>query len=414
MKYILFLSADTVQSYNAVLAILQLIITSGFDIKLEASRQLLSILVSRTTAAKNFAKQLGWQEALSKLFILRPISIVTSDFDLMDSDIVMENQTGCDNGGTRGSDSDLLCSNGDYCKQNSENVPLLDYKVDGNSTQISSAISPNNCVQSEKKSSPNIDKHNCDNENDQNGDSAKCDNGSTPVQKRHPPTVLDLTPKVSANNGASTVEFFSPSLNTPSTPLYLKSQLFNEFANFEDDPRPMSRSSSASAEDLSTIAQRAAERKSLQREVSSTSIPLLAHSESGLDLSSEGVELRRDSISSSWHQNNTHRMLSSLGLRGSFLMDVVENSEELCQNLLIVLYTIMWKGVEGSDETAWKVSVAFITVKSGLEISPISNSVVKHSDWSSQEQISHSTKSHHFSLSMKFEKKLYNLRPWRS
>lgn len=360
MKYILFISSDTVQSYNAVLAILQLIITSGFDIKLEASRQLLSILVSKTAAAKNFAKQLGWQEALSKLFILRPISLETSDFDLMDSDIVMENRTGCDNGGTRGSDSELLCSNGDNCKQNLENVPLLDCKGDRNSTQ--SAISPNNCVQTEKKSSPNINKHICDNENDQKCDT---DNGATtPVQKRHPPTALDLTLKVSASNDAPTVEFFSPSLNTPSTPLYLKSHLFDEFTTSEDDLRPMSRSSSASAEDLSTIAQRAAERKSLQREISSTSIHLLAHSESGLELSSEGVEFRRDSISSTWHQNNTHRMLNSLGLRGSFLMDVVENSEELCHNLVIVLYTIMWKGVDGSDETAWKVSVAFITVKS--------------------------------------------------
>ena len=32
-----------------------------------------------------------------------------------------------------------------------------------------------------------------------------------------------------------------------------------------------------------------------------------------------------------------------------------DEAEELCQNLLIVLFTIMWKGVEGSGKEAWKV-----------------------------------------------------------
>ncbi|XP_053386541.1 neurobeachin-like protein 1 [Mercenaria mercenaria] len=334
---------DTPQSYNAVLAVLQLIYTSGFDIKLEASRQLLSILVSKNGAAKSFAKQLGWQEAFSKLFILRPISLETSDLDQLDCDITMETQTDCDENSAKGGDSDLLCLKGDSSEQNTEDSPLLG---DYNSSQ--SAISPKDCVRTEAKSPTNVNKLNCDSEVDQKSDKENCDSKS--VQKPSPPNQLNLSAGGDATNKVN-VESFSPPLDTPSTPLYLKSQLFDDLA--EDELRPMSRSSSASAEDLSTIAQRAAERKSLHKETSSSSISQLSQSESGLDLTEE-VEMRRDSLSSSWHQNNTHRMLNSLGLRGSFLMDVVENSEELCQNLLIVLYTVMWKGVEGSDEAAWK------------------------------------------------------------
>jgi len=49
-----------------------------------------------------------------------------------------------------------------------------------------------------------------------------------------------------------------------------------------------------------------------------------------------------------------------MGLRG---VDVAlrrgdgdsEKQEELCQNLLIVLFTIMWKGFETADEPPWQV-----------------------------------------------------------
>ena len=33
----------------------------------------------------------------------------------------------------------------------------------------------------------------------------------------------------------------------------------------------------------------------------------------------------------------------------------MEKSEELCQNVLIILFTILWKGVEGWDDNSWKL-----------------------------------------------------------
>ena len=40
--------------------------------------------------------------------------------------------------------------------------------------------------------------------------------------------------------------------------------------------------------------------------------------------------------------------------------DTLDDREELCQNILIILFTIMWKGVEGSTTEAWKVCVQFV------------------------------------------------------
>ncbi|KAK7507554.1 hypothetical protein BaRGS_00001489, partial [Batillaria attramentaria] len=60
---------DTGQSYNSILAVLSLIHSSGLDIKLE----LLSILVSKPAAAKNFAKQLGWQDTFVRLLTVEAL-----------------------------------------------------------------------------------------------------------------------------------------------------------------------------------------------------------------------------------------------------------------------------------------------------------------------------------------------------
>jgi hypothetical protein len=50
--------------------------------------------------------------------------------------------------------------------------------------------------------------------------------------------------------------------------------------------------------------------------------------------------------------------------------DRMENTEELCQNLLIVLFTIMWKGLEhvSPDDTTWQVRHDFYF---GIEFLPM-------------------------------------------
>ena len=46
--------------------------------------------------------------------------------------------------------------------------------------------------------------------------------------------------------------------------------------------------------------------------------------------------------------------------------DNMEKTEELCQNLLVVLFTILWKGVETTDvKQAWKVRETYKWVNYG-------------------------------------------------
>lgn len=48
--------------------------------------------------------------------------------------------------------------------------------------------------------------------------------------------------------------------------------------------------------------------------------------------------------------------LKELGLNGLPNTENMERTEELCLNLLIVLFLIIWKGFDQADETAWQVS----------------------------------------------------------
>lgn len=72
----------------------------------------------------------------------------------------------------------------------------------------------------------------------------------------------------------------------------------------------------------------------------------LNHSASLKKINSQSDESQRD------ENQEPHRM--EVLLQGN---EDVERSEELSQNLLTILFTLMWKGVEGSDEMAWKVSI---------------------------------------------------------
>ena len=77
--------------------------------------------------------------------------------------------------------------------------------------------------------------------------------------------------------------------------------------------------------------------------------------------------LMRSLSSTDWSQlryaeadDNVASALKTMGLAttlecGSNGTDKVDQAEELCQNLLIVLFTIMWRGIDSNDESAWKV-----------------------------------------------------------
>jgi hypothetical protein len=182
----------------------------------------------------------------------------------------------------------------------------------------------------------------------------------------------------------------SPSSRTPATPMFMRAQEFEDFLG-SDDTTPerslsASRSASTSAEDLSALSAR--HRRSSPRLSSANSLEMIdsPSSSSDLDVTKRvsSTELgtqhskRASSVtsdagsaskrSSSFDIDTTSKRASSVSsdLEGASrrASSVAENlqretvalSEELCQNVLICLLHIMWKGVEGSDKDAWKVN----------------------------------------------------------
>lgn len=118
----------------------------------------------------------------------------------------------------------------------------------------------------------------------------------------------------------------------------------------------MSRSSSTSAEDLSSLAQRVG-----WKGMEGLSNGLLSHSESMNDVPTvpeeEEEEILEESQASAMQAENFQRALDNLGIQKIYVRESVEKNEEFTQNMLIILLTIMWKGVDGSDAAAWKVSL---------------------------------------------------------
>ena len=87
---------------------------------------------------------------------------------------------------------------------------------------------------------------------------------------------------------------------------------------------------------------------------------------------SEGgsTPLMRSLSSTDWSQlryqeadDKVASALMTMGLAATVMSsdssDRVDQTEELCQNLLIVLFTVMWKGIDSTEELAWKVLLLF-------------------------------------------------------
>ena len=87
---------------------------------------------------------------------------------------------------------------------------------------------------------------------------------------------------------------------------------------------------------------------------STTSLEDLTVKKSGSVGTLSIISASGDNGSTSTQNSEITQALVRMGLIRSDSMSM-EKTEELCQNLLIILFTIMWKGVEGSGEQSWKV-----------------------------------------------------------
>ena len=253
------------------------------------SFQLLTILASKEkdTAAKNFAKQLSWQDTLVRLLIS----------DHLDGDNTAPNQP---------------------AQGNSVAVPT-----------ISESLADEEPV----------------------GGAAEGDfsqNTSTPKRPGH----LSIT-----TSQDSLLE--APATHTPSTPMFVQAQEFEDLnVSEEDRSHSMSRSSSTSMEDLSALSQRmTSHRHSSLALLQSPNDSLLSTSESASDITGATDLDRRRSSTSVTNSESLQRVCDALAYsKDGRTKDAVNLSEEHCQNILICLISIMWKGLDGSDQAVWRVS----------------------------------------------------------
>lgn len=233
--------------------------------------------MNRPGAAKQFVKQLGWQEAITKLFIFRKAEDV----------------------------------------QQSDSFASEDKNVE---------FSLNNDIIEEEKTE-------------------ECDSATQLSESCNKTVSAPNSLSISSCDNVKQVS----SSREPITPFYL-SRTFDDINSSEDEKsRSVSRSSSTSVEDLTAVGQRSS---SITASTSSFSI-----SDSAIDLNVSVTSSREKRVSSGFTQADTiQKALDNLGIQKICVKDSGERTEELCQNLLLILLTIMWKGVEGSDDSAWKVS----------------------------------------------------------
>ena len=302
--------------------------------------------MNKNVAAKTFAKQLGWQETLTHLFILKPVSVAMDDTGSNDSDGAEFMNRG-DHSVNAADDKVREVMESDKREEEGDNLK------EGSSDTLEGAIgnTDTNCVQNGGDALGNTDLLiDCDSSCESNEQIRTLTRNSSLSQgKAVPPTSLKFRPSSDSKRKVS-VDFYTQMDSPTSTPLYLKPSLFG----YDDDGASFcerhDRSPSTSVEDLSEIGVRVSK---MSDNSSSTSFSQFSH----LSVSNSFSDLEMPSPSQvSSHEMSREQMLDSLGLRGSFLMDVMEDTEELSRNLLLILFTVMWKGVEGSDQNVWKVS----------------------------------------------------------
>lgn len=243
-------------------------------------------MVSRPNAAKSFAKQLGWQESLVKLFIFRT-------FD------------------------DLPVNNSDHQLSSNLISEVTKSEITSDSTVFCSTVE-----------SDDVDNSQCD-------VSTICDNHKP---GKHPD---NLNLFLVCDNVSL------PSPKTPGTPMFLNH--IDDFNSSSEDLRlrSMSRSSTASLEDLSSS------RRSQDRDSRISGFSINGPVDMNASISSFSDSRRS---SGNLENEDLQQALDKLGIQ-SYLKDSGERLEEVCQNVIVILLMIMTKGVEGSNTDAWKVRI---------------------------------------------------------
>ncbi|BFZ22107.1 hypothetical protein BsWGS_25146 [Bradybaena similaris] len=426
---------ETQQTYAAILAILGIVHNSGLDIKSVAIRQLLAVIVSKTGAARGFAKQLGWQESITRLLTVErrrpfPSGSQTSTISNDSSNREAGSKPGL-NTSFLSADSQLVQLQNDTQATFSTN-PEASSSLSAHPSLIPEQnrmiLVPTGTAASVDDTSSVILTTNSEENFSSNGSSVILSSSSPPLVTLDIPdthsklTSVPLSFSENFNTSAipeelhgsqqrphelnlhsshvgrephpdtssiQTIDQLLATEPTPATPMYIK-RTFYELGTSEDEEAGFlhgSRSSTASMEDLLQDTPSFSDSHSGVVSASASNVSLCSsifEEDSALGNSQLSVDtlevttpcdslgelrrldkIRKQSSADNAFETEEDGRRTSVVLRGDGfrqvldnigfeLSDSLEQKEELCQHVLIILLSIMWKGVEGSNIDSWK------------------------------------------------------------
>ncbi|XP_039288398.1 neurobeachin-like protein 1 isoform X2 [Nilaparvata lugens] len=314
------LLTESSSSYASALSLIHALALCSVDVKLEAARKILTVTFMRPTAPQLFAKQLGWQDCITRLLVKCPISVGKSDSlpDLMSFEEDSSDVIGpCSIGGrcspssvSRLSMSDAASTLELEIKEVAETVSHavadnIHYAADNITSAVASVYTSFKQKTVEMQESL-----------EEFGETARCR-----LKKRR-----SLT-----------------SLEEPQSPLPVRtSQLLASLGLDMDtisftnsDRRSQSSSDEGDGEDAPASPQLSLE--------SSNSIT----SQSSLSLNSQTVAV--DEATEDEILFDALQQLKALDAEKVF-----DREQELCYLVVNILFTIMWRGIDASQKDAWK------------------------------------------------------------
>ena len=341
----MFYVLDSEASANAVLSIIHLLSNAHVDIKLEASRkvsqvissivfpkfiitiiyslfvQLLSSLYAKPSAPRQYAQQLAWQEIIVRLLIvkmrytpapLRGRSLTGSMAPGTSRHKSMSFHEGDNDSGIGGTGVEIITSQEET--DGGHNVEMPDNQ------QIPDDNQENNNINKQKRS-------------------LTLDLNAVP-DNTEAVTPSSLTPQFpGASSGASMMMDSSDEMNLES----------DDHGVGDSASNHSQRTAASSIIEQAIIDQVSPENFTIDTDtVSEGAGGDGAHGDKDQQTSGgaggAGGETEDEQLETAYVRYG-----------GSVRREELDKEEELCQNVLLILFTIMWKGVEGYDDNSWKL-----------------------------------------------------------
>eukprot|EP00058_Branchiostoma_floridae_P012964 XP_002598452.1 hypothetical protein BRAFLDRAFT_83269 [Branchiostoma floridae] len=309
------LANESVGGYNAMLSIFQLLHKTDTTIKLEAARELLQVLYTRASAPSMCAKQIGWQETLVKFLIKDTLADITPQTRPLTLDLDTPSKTSDDS--TKELDFLQLPNN-----SNGNGIPI---------TPAGSPWRDESFLPESFPSSPL----------------------PSPVDT-FPSSMSHLSPNVSSTNLSSSTSGISISDMSNVTGFTTTE---DEFSNSDADrlteqfdESDASRSESQFSLDLL---------ESPNMEGWSTGGNTSCN-QSTTSFADSGVT---SSDTSQWTIGvpSSPSRVSVADSANSVVLTEDEMQEELCDVVLNAIFSILWRGMDGSDNKAWKEKAQVFT-----------------------------------------------------